>query len=86
MLSRWPISAPKTLWLPRRDGGLPYRTLLAAQVDGAGGPIPVHCTHLDWQYDASAVRVIQAQAIARYMGARPAAIRRRATRPSWPAT
>jgi endonuclease/exonuclease/phosphatase family metal-dependent hydrolase len=69
VLSRWPIASSETLWLPRRDGGLPYRTLLAVQVDAPGGPIPVHCTHLDWQYDASGVRVVQAQAIARYIGA-----------------
>ena len=69
VLSRWPISAAKTLWLPRHDGGLPYRTLLAAHVDAPAGPIPVHCTHLDWQYDASAARVVQAEAIARYVAA-----------------
>ena len=68
VLSRWPIASAETLWLPRRDGGLPYRTLLAVQVDAPGGRIPVHCTHLDWQYDASAARVAQVQAIARYIG------------------
>ena len=67
ILSRWPFTSSTTLWLPRVDGGMPYRTLLAAQVDGPGGPIPVHCTHLDWQYDASAARVIQTRAIARYV-------------------
>jgi len=69
VLSRWPITSHETLWLPRRDGGLPYRTLLAAQIDAPSGPISVHCTHLDWQYDASAARVVQAEAIARYIGA-----------------
>ncbi len=70
VLSRWPITATETLWLPRRDGGLPYRTLIAVQVDAPGGPIPVYCTHLDWQYDASAARVQQVQAITRYIDAR----------------
>lgn len=65
VLSRWPIAAAKTLWLPRRDGGLPYRTLLAAHIDAPGGSIPVHCTHLDWQYDASSARVAQVRAIMR---------------------
>jgi endonuclease/exonuclease/phosphatase family metal-dependent hydrolase len=70
VLSRWPIAAAKTLWLPRRDGGLPYRTLLAAHLDAPGGSIPVHCTHLDWQYDASAARVAQVEAIVRYIASR----------------
>jgi endonuclease/exonuclease/phosphatase family metal-dependent hydrolase len=69
VLARWPISASTTLWLPRQDGGVPYRTLLAARVEAPNGPIPVHCTHLDWQYDASAARVVQARAIARYVAA-----------------
>jgi endonuclease/exonuclease/phosphatase family metal-dependent hydrolase len=70
VLSHWPITASTTLWLPRVDGGLPYRTLLAAQVDAPDGPMAVYCTHLDWQYDASAARVAQARAVARYVGAR----------------
>jgi endonuclease/exonuclease/phosphatase family metal-dependent hydrolase len=70
VLSRWPVLARDTLWLPRADGGVPYRTLLSVEVDAPGGIIPVHCTHLDWHYDASAARRIQVGAIARSIAAR----------------
>ena len=70
LLSRWPIRRAETMWLPRVGGGLPYRTLLTVDVDGADGPMTVHCTHLDWQYDASAARVVQVGAIMRAVAAR----------------
>ncbi|HKA04131.1 MAG TPA: endonuclease/exonuclease/phosphatase family protein [Acidimicrobiales bacterium] len=70
VLSRWPIRHAETLWLPRLDGGLPYRTLLSVELDAPSGPVTVHCTHLDWQYDASAARVVQVQAVMRAVGAR----------------
>jgi endonuclease/exonuclease/phosphatase family metal-dependent hydrolase len=72
VLSRWPVTASETVWLPRIDGGLPYRTVLRLDVDAPAGTIPVYCTHLDWQYDASGARVAQARAIARLVGARRA--------------
>jgi endonuclease/exonuclease/phosphatase family metal-dependent hydrolase len=70
VLSRFPVIAAETTWLPRVEGGLPYRTLLRVEVDAPGGPIAVHCTHLDWQYDAGAARIAQARAIARHVGER----------------
>jgi endonuclease/exonuclease/phosphatase family metal-dependent hydrolase len=70
ILSRWPIAASETVWLPRLDGGLPYRTLLRAEIDRPAGAVAVHCTHFDWQYDASAARVVQARAITRFVASK----------------
>jgi endonuclease/exonuclease/phosphatase family metal-dependent hydrolase len=70
VLSRWPIRRADTLWLPRLDGGLPYRTLLTVELDAPDGATTVHCTHFDWQYDASAARVVQARSVARAVAAR----------------
>ena len=70
VLSRWPIRRAETMWLPRLDGGLPYRTLLTVDVDTPAGSMTVHCTHLDWQYDASGARVTQARAVMRAVAAR----------------
>jgi endonuclease/exonuclease/phosphatase family metal-dependent hydrolase len=65
VLSRWPVRRADTMWLPRLDGGLPYRTLLTVELDSPDRPVTVHCTHLDWQYDASSARVAQVRAIMR---------------------
>jgi endonuclease/exonuclease/phosphatase family metal-dependent hydrolase len=70
VLSRWPVTRADTLWLPRLDGGPPYRTLLSVDVERPGGPVTVHCTHHDWQYDASAARVTQVRAVMRAVAAR----------------
>jgi endonuclease/exonuclease/phosphatase family metal-dependent hydrolase len=63
VLSRWPVRRADTMWLPRLDGGLPYRTMLTVELDAPDRTITVHCTHLDWQYDASSARVGQVRAI-----------------------
>src|SRR5262249_21626213 len=70
VLSRWPIRHAETLWLPRLDGGIPYRTLLSVELDAPSGRVRVHCTPLDGQYDASAAGVVQVQAVMRAVGAR----------------
>jgi endonuclease/exonuclease/phosphatase family metal-dependent hydrolase len=70
VLSRWPVVDVHTMWLPRVEGGTPYRTLLAVAVDAPFGPVQIYCTHLDWQYDASAARVVQARAVARHVAGR----------------
>jgi endonuclease/exonuclease/phosphatase family metal-dependent hydrolase len=70
VLSRWPVVAAETMWLPRLDGGRPDRTLLSVDVDTPVGPVQLYCTHLDWPYDASARRVAQARAIAKRIAGR----------------
>jgi endonuclease/exonuclease/phosphatase family metal-dependent hydrolase len=69
VLARWPIERSETMWLPRLSGGLPYRTLLRAEVSAPVGTVAVHSTHFDWQYDASGARVLQAEAVARFVAA-----------------
>ena len=85
VLSRWPIPAATTLWLPRPDGGLPYRTLLAATGRGPrrADPGALHPPRLAVRRQRRAGRAGPGH---RPLHRRPPrATRRRPTRPSWPA-
>jgi endonuclease/exonuclease/phosphatase family metal-dependent hydrolase len=66
VLSRWPVTAAETCWLPRAGGGVPYRSALFVTIDAPLGPLIVASTHLDHQFDASASRQAQTAALAGY--------------------
>jgi endonuclease/exonuclease/phosphatase family metal-dependent hydrolase len=70
VLSRWPVSAAETCWLPRAGGGVPYRSALFVTIDAPFGPLIVASTHLDHHFDASASRQAQAAALAGYVAER----------------
>ncbi len=67
VLSRWPISEVHSIVLPRADGTPSHRCVVAAEIDAPFGRLVVASTHLDWQFDASADRVAQAAAVARFV-------------------
>lgn len=59
VLSRWPVERIADERLPRADGELSHRRVVAARVDTPWGPWPVASTHLDHRFDASATRQAQ---------------------------
>ncbi len=63
IVSRWPIL--RTAWKPLPAAGEPdeRRTVVFAEIDGPRGPIQVFCTHLNWRFDHSAVRVEQVRTL-----------------------
>lgn len=67
ILSRWPITSVDSARLPRADGTPSHRSVVAASIDSPFGPLLVASTHFDWQFDASADRVAQAAAVARFV-------------------
>jgi endonuclease/exonuclease/phosphatase family metal-dependent hydrolase len=70
VLTRWPVVAAETCWLPRAGGGVPYRSALFVTIEAPFGPLMVASTHLDHQFDASASRRAQAAALAGYVAER----------------
>ena len=64
IVSRWPIL--RTAWKPLPAAGEPdeRRTVVFAEIDGPRGPIQLFCTHLNWRFDHSAVRVEQVRTVA----------------------
>ena len=70
VLSRLPILASESKVLPGPDGNPGHRQVLRADLAGPGGPIPVYTLHLDYRYDASALRSAQVAAVARFVAER----------------
>lgn len=63
VLSRWPIAAQREVALPRADGSPGHRRALVAELDTPWGRWPVISTHLEYRFDESDVRELQARAI-----------------------
>lgn len=59
VLSRWPIIGVEQRNLPGLDGRPGHRNALRVEIDHPDGPQVVVTTHLDWRYDASALREAQ---------------------------
>lgn len=70
VLSRLPIRASESRPLPGPDGKPGHRQVLMADLAGPDGAIPVFTIHLDYRYDASALRSAQAAAVARFVAER----------------
>lgn len=66
VLSRWPITGQEQLALPVADGEQP-RVALHARLEAPGGSLPFFTTHLTHRPDASAERVAQVRALARFV-------------------
>lgn len=67
VLSRLPIGDSESRPLPGPDGSPGHRHALVAEVAGPVGPIQVFTVHLEYRYDASALRTAQAAAVARFV-------------------
>lgn len=63
VLSREPLTFVEQLPLPDLEGGSTTRSALIAVVESDPGPRLLVTTHLTWQYNASATRQVQLQAI-----------------------
>jgi endonuclease/exonuclease/phosphatase family metal-dependent hydrolase len=63
IVSRWPLGAVEERPLPRADGRPGHRRILLAEVATPWGAWPVASTHLDYQFDQSAVRQSQVAAV-----------------------
>lgn len=63
ILSRWPVIASETVVLPNIEGNPGHRSALFVEIDTPRGPQLVVCTHLEWRYDQSPLRVQQLQII-----------------------
>lgn len=59
VLSRWPVERLTDERLPRADGDISHRRVVAARVTTPWGPWPSASTHLDHRFDASADRTAQ---------------------------
>jgi len=70
VLSRLPIRASESRPLPGPDGTPGHRQVLLADLGGPHGPVPVFNVHLDYRYDASALRVAQVAAVAAFVAER----------------
>jgi endonuclease/exonuclease/phosphatase family metal-dependent hydrolase len=64
VLSRWSISSSEATALPAPPVAEEQRLVLRADVDGPRGPVQVFSTHLNWQFDHSAIRQDQVRTIA----------------------
>lgn len=62
-LSRYPVHDPEQVTLPGPEGEHGARTALIATVVTPAGSLAVAASHLEWRYDASALRVRQLEAI-----------------------
>lgn len=69
VLARWSIADTAVEQLPGADGEPGHRLALLAEVTAPWGRIPVVSTHLEWRYDAGAIRVAQAVVLARFVAA-----------------
>lgn len=67
ILSRWPISSTASEWLPGADALPSHRNVVLADIAAPFGAMPVVTTHLEWRYDASAIRSGQVEAVARFV-------------------
>jgi endonuclease/exonuclease/phosphatase family metal-dependent hydrolase len=67
ILSRWPIVHSESSPLPAPPDLEELRNVIRAHVDGPRGPIDVHCTHLNWKLDQSAVRQEQVRAVVHFV-------------------
>lgn len=56
ILSRWPITESAVTRLPMADGGPGPRSVVRVGLDAPHGPASVHCTHLAYRFDESALR------------------------------
>ncbi|MEA3217981.1 MAG: hypothetical protein QOJ19_4137 [Acidimicrobiia bacterium] len=64
VLSRWPIDAVECHRLSRADGTPSHRQALLVRIEAPFGPLVFCTTHLEWQFDASAGRVVQSRELA----------------------
>ena len=69
VLSRWPVVGSEHRPLPS-TGERAYRNVLHAEVAGPRGPLHLFTTHLDHQFDRSAVRQRQAAEVCRFVAER----------------
>lgn len=70
ILSRWPLLDVESERLPNEHGEPGHRQVLAATVDAPAGHIPFFTTHIDHQFDRSAVRQDQLAAVCRLVDRR----------------
>lgn len=67
ILSRWPILDTKTVTLSGHVQTNETRNALYAKIDGPRGLIDFFCTHLNWKYEQSHIRQVQAQDVAAFV-------------------
>ena len=65
IVSRWPLLDVVSHSLPRLNGAPGHRLALTAIVDTPAGRWPIVSTHLDYRFDDSATRQVQAEALLR---------------------
>lgn len=65
IVSRWPLLDVVSHPLPRLDGSPGHRRALTAVLAAPTARWPIVCTHLDYRFDDSAVRQVQAEALLR---------------------
>jgi endonuclease/exonuclease/phosphatase family metal-dependent hydrolase len=70
VLSRWPVAEACCEWLHRADGTDSHRQVVFTAIEAPFGRLPFVTTHLEWQFDASADRAVQAAEVARVVGER----------------
>lgn len=70
VLSRWPVTERAVERLPAGDGPEEVRVALFARIGAPGGPVPFFTTHLHAGPAGSAVRCVQAAALARFVASR----------------
>ena len=74
VLSRWPVTASTTAWLPGADGRPGHRQALAAHLDHPDGRFAAVTTHLSYEFDGSALRQLQAATLARFVAEQGASV------------
>ena len=65
IVSRWPLCDVVSHPLPRLNGAPGHRRALTATTEAPSGRWPLVSTHLDYRFDDSAVRQVQAEALLR---------------------
>jgi endonuclease/exonuclease/phosphatase family metal-dependent hydrolase len=65
IVTRWPLRDVVSHPLPRLSGAPGHRRALSAVVHAPSGSWPLVSTHLDYRFDDSAVRQVQAEALLR---------------------
>jgi len=66
ILSRWPVLEQETRPLAD-DRGRSHRHVVRALIGAPHANVSVFCTHLEWPYDRSALRVEQARTVAAFV-------------------
>jgi endonuclease/exonuclease/phosphatase family metal-dependent hydrolase len=74
VLSRWPVTASATAWLPGRDGRPGHRQALAAHIDHPDATFAAITTHLSYEFDGSVLRQAQADELVRFVADQATAI------------